>query len=109
MPDTYIGYFIMKKTAIRKLEQFVTKAGVIMLAFMTFIGILFVIDLVFDGDIFPTDTGKNAFLVLCLIIVVLIFSCVMVAYMLNISRIANAIEDLSENRNDSNKNNINCQ
>ena len=88
----------MKTNKIRKIEQFVTKAGVYMLAFMTLIGIIFVFDAVCNLDIFPTSAGKNAFLILCLIICVLIFSCVLVATMLNISRIANAIEDIAESK-----------
>lgn len=86
----------MEKNPIKKIENFVTKAGVCMLVFMTLTGILFVFDTVCDLDIFPTAGGKQAFLILCLIICVLIFSCVMVATMLNISRIANAIEEISE-------------
>lgn len=88
----------MNTSKTRKIEQFVTKAGVCMLAFMTLIGVLFVFDQVCNLDIFPTDAGKNAFLVLCLVICVLILSCVLVATMLNISRIANAIEKIAESK-----------
>ena len=88
----------MDNLNIRKIEQIVTKACIIMLVFMTLIGILFVFDTVFDWDIFATSAGKNAFLAICLIIGVLILSCVLVATMLNISRIANAIEDIANSK-----------
>lgn len=65
---------------------------------MTAVGVLFVFDVTCNWDIFSTKGGKDAFLILCLVICVLIFSCVMVATMLNISRIANAIEAISEKK-----------
>ena len=90
----------MKNSPIRKIENFVTKTGVCLLLFMTIVGILFVFDIVCNLDIFPSNTGKQAFLIFCLIICVLIFSCVMVATMLNISRIANAVEEISDKYQD---------
>lgn len=83
------------KISTKELENFVTKTGVCLLLVITLIGILFVFDAVCNLDIFPSNSGKQAFLILCLIICVLIASCVMVATMLNISRIANAIEKLA--------------
>ncbi|GEM_PF-2096000 len=80
----------------KKIEKTVTKAGVIMLCLMTLIGILGVFDMVCNLDIFPTAAGKNAFTIFSLILCVLVLSCVMVATMLNIPRIANSIEELAE-------------
>lgn len=86
----------MKTFPAKKIEGFVTTTGVCLLAFMTLVGILFVFDTVCNWDIFPTNTGKHAFLIICLITCVLILSCMLVATMLNVSRIAQAIERIAE-------------
>ena len=80
----------------KKLVQIVTKSGVYMLLAVAFLGVLACFDLVFDWDLFPTEAGKNVLLVLALILCVLILCCVLVSAMLNISRMANAIEDISQ-------------
>lgn len=81
---------------IKRVENIVTRVGVILLAVMTFVGFLFVFDVVYKLDIFQTDKGKDAFGVLCAILCILILSCTLVSAMLNISRIANSIESISE-------------
>jgi len=84
------------KNNIKKAEQKITKAAIYLLIVMTAISILFIFDTVLDLDIFATEEGKTAFLILCLIICVIILFCTLVATMLNISRIANAIEEIAE-------------
>ena len=79
----------------KKLERIVTRAGIIMLMVVAFIGILACFDLVFDWDIFPSDAGKDVLLVLSLVLCVLILCCVMVSAMLNISRMANSLERMA--------------
>ena len=88
----------MDKFPVKKIESIVTKCGVCLLAFITLVGILFVFDTVCELDIFPTQGGKDAFLILCLVVCVLILSCMLVATMLNISRIANSIESIAEHK-----------
>ena len=79
----------------KQLEKIVTRAGIIMLIVVALIGTLACFDLVFDLDIFPSDAGKDVLLVLSLVLCVLILCCVMVSAMLNISRMANALERMA--------------
>lgn len=81
---------------IKKVEKLVTKIGVCLLLFMTLVGILFVFDVVCNLHIFPNERGIDVFLILCLIFCVLIALCAMIASMLNVSRVANAIESIAE-------------
>jgi len=88
----------MEKLTIKKIENIVTKCGVCLLAFITLVGILFIFDVICDLDIFSSQGGKNAFLIFNLILCILILSCMLVATMLNISRIANSIEKIVEQK-----------
>ena len=78
---------------IKKLENLVTKIGVGLLFFLTGVGILFVFDFAFKLDLF-NDSMKKAAGILLGIISVLVVSSVLVSLMLNVSRIANSIEEL---------------
>jgi hypothetical protein len=78
----------------KKIEQLVTKTGVGLLFFLTFAGIVFVFDVAFDLDLF-SDSMKQAVGILLGLICVFVVSSVLVSLMLNVSRIANSIEDIS--------------
>ena len=78
----------------KKLEQLVTKTGVGLLLFLTFSGIIFVFDVAFDLDLF-SNSMKQAVGILLGLMCVLVVSSVLVSLMLNVSRIANSIEDIS--------------
>ena len=78
----------------KKIEQLVTKTGVGLLFFLTFAGIIFVFDVAFDLDLF-SDSMKQAVAILLGLICVFVVSSVLVSLMLNVSRIANSIEDVS--------------
>ena len=81
----------------KKLEKVVTKTGVILLLFMTFVGVIFVFDVAFDLDLF-NDTMKNTAGILGGIIMVFIVSSILVSLMLNVSRMANSIEGIFESK-----------
>lgn len=83
----------------KKIENVVTMTGVGLLVFMTLVGFLFVFDLVYRLDIFKTALGKEIFGVICALVCILICSCAIVSAMLNISRIANSVESISEKMN----------
>ena len=87
----------------KKLEKIVTKTGVILLLFMTFVGVIFVFDVALDLDLF-NDRMKNAAGILLGIIMVFIVSSVLVSLMLNVSRMANSIEGIFESRKNTNNN-----
>jgi len=75
----------------KKLENLVTKTGVGLLFFLTFVGIIFVFDVAFNLDLF-SNSIKTAAGVFLGIICVLVLCSVLVSMMLNVSRIANSIE-----------------
>ncbi|MCS7028753.1 MAG: hypothetical protein NZ519_08305 [Bacteroidia bacterium] len=75
----------------------VTKIGVGLLFFLTFVGIIFVFDVAFDLDLF-NDSMKKAAGIFLGIVCVLVASSVLVSLMLNVSRIANSIEEISKKR-----------
>ena len=86
------------KIQIKKLEKIITFTCVILLAVLAVVGIIGVFDEIYDWDIFPTSAGKNAFGSFCAIICVLVVIGAIIASMLNISRIADAIEDLASKK-----------
>jgi hypothetical protein len=79
---------------LKKIEQLVTKTGVGLLFFLTIAGIVFVFDVAFDLDLF-SDSMKQAVGILLGLVCVFVVSSVLVSLMLNVSRIANSIEDIS--------------
>jgi Na+-transporting NADH:ubiquinone oxidoreductase subunit NqrE len=81
----------------KKLENLVTKTGVGLLFFLTFVGIIFVFDVAFDLDLFSNSMKKAAGVFLGIVCVFVVCS-VLVSLMLNVSRIANSIEDISKKR-----------
>ena len=81
----------------KKLENLVTKTGVTLLFFLTFTGIIFVFDLAFKLDLF-SDSIKKAAGVFLAIVCVFVVGSVLVSLMLNVSRIANSIEEITQKR-----------
>lgn len=81
---------------IKKIEKISTTAGVVMLFALAVFGILGCLELVFDINFFATARAADIWTVIPLITCVLIFCCFLVSTMLNISRIANSIEVLSD-------------
>lgn len=79
----------------RGIEKISTRAGVILLAMLAVFGILGCFELVFDIDFFYTARAAEVWTVIPLITCVLIFCCFLVSAMLNISRIANSVEVIS--------------
>ena len=79
----------------RVIEKISTRAGVILLAMLAVFGILGCFEIVFDIDFFSTARAAEVWTVIPLITCVLIFCCFLVSTMLNISRIANSIEVIS--------------
>ena len=78
-----------------KIEKISTYAGVILLAMLAVFGILGCFELVFDINYFYTARAAEIWTVIPLITCVLIFCCFLVSTMLNISRIAQSVETLS--------------
>ena len=79
----------------KKLENLVTKTGVGLLFFLTFVGIIFVFDVAFDLDLFSNSMKKGSAVFLGIVCVFVVCS-VLVSLMLNVSRIANSIESIAE-------------
>ena len=79
----------------KKIENLVTKTGVGLLFFLTFVGIIFVFDVAFELDLFSNSMKKGAAVFLGIVCVFVVCS-VLVSLMLNVSRIANSIESISE-------------
>ncbi len=77
---------------VKKLENSVTRFGVLLLFILTVAGIVFVFDVAFDMDLF-SDNAKTMVGILLSIMCVLVASSVLVSIMLNVSRIANSIEE----------------
>ena len=85
---------------IKKIEKISTSAGVVMLVALAVFGILGCLELVFDINFFVTDRAADIWTVIPLITCVLIFCCFLVSTMLNVSRIANSVEDISNKSKD---------
>ena len=83
----------------KKLENLVTKTGVGLLFFLTFVGIILVFDVAFNLDLF-SDSMKTAAGVFLGIVCVFVVCSVLVSLMLNVSRIANSIESLANKQID---------
>ena len=83
--------FKVKDMNIKKIEKISTSAGVVLAVF----GILGCLELVFDIDFFVTARAADVWTVIPLITCVLIFCCFLVSTMLNVSRIANSVEVIS--------------
>ena len=79
----------------RNIEKISTYGGVILLAMLAVFGILGCFELVFDVSYFYTTRAAAVWTVIPLITCVLIFCCFLVSTMLNISRIAQGVEVLS--------------
>ena len=80
----------------RGIEKISTWAGVILLALLAVFGILGCFEIVFDIDFFSTARAAEVWTVVPLITCVLIFCCFLVSTMLNISRIAESVENISK-------------
>ena len=80
----------------RGIEKISTWAGVILLALLAVFGILGCFEIVFDIDFFSTARAAEVWTVIPLITCVLIFCCFLVSTMLNISRIAESVENISK-------------
>ena len=83
---------------VKKTESFITKMGVYILFILTFIGIIAVFDIAFSWNMFSEslELATGVFIGVCFILVV---SSVLVSTMLNVSRIANSIEEIAKNKN----------
>lgn len=80
---------------IKNIEKISTTAGVVLLVALAVFGILGCLELVFDIDFFVTARAADVWTVIPLITCVLIFCCFLVSTMLNVSRIANSVEVIS--------------
>ena len=80
----------------RKIEKVSTSAGVILLAMLALFGILGCFELVFDINFFYTARAADVWTVIPLITCVLLFCCFLVSTMLNISRMTESMETLSD-------------
>ena len=80
----------------RKIEKVSTSAGVIFLAMLEIFGILGCFELVFDINFFYTARAADVWTVIPLITCVLLFCCFLVSTMLNISRMTESMETLSD-------------
>ena len=79
----------------KTIERISTSAGVIMLGMLAIFGILGCFEFVFDINYFSTRAAADFWTVVPLIICVLIFCCFIVSTMLNVSRIAQSVEQLA--------------
>ena len=80
----------------RNIEKISTYGGVILLAMLAVFGILGCFELVFDVSYFYTTRAAEVWTVIPLITCVLIFCCFLVSTMLNISRIAESLENIGK-------------
>ena len=81
---------------IKKIEKVSTLTGVVLLTFLAIFGTLGCIESFTNVEIMRTSSRSNdIWTVIPLITCVLIFCCFLVSTMLNVSRIANSIEVLS--------------
>ena len=81
---------------IKKIEKVSTLTGVVLLTFLAIFGTLGCIESFTHVEIMRTSSRSNdIWTVIPLITCVLIFCCFLVSTMLNVSRIANSIEVLS--------------
>ena len=81
---------------IKKIEKVSTLTGVVLLTFLAIFGTLGCIESFTNVEIMRTRSRSNdIWTVIPLITCVLIFCCFLVSTMLNVSRIANSIEVLS--------------
>lgn len=81
---------------IKKIEKVSTLMGVVLLTFLAIFGTLGCIESFTNVEIMRTSSRSNdIWTVIPLITCVLIFCCFLVSTMLNVSRIANSIEVLS--------------
>lgn len=80
----------------RKIEKVSTSAGVILLAMLAIFGILGCFELFFDINFFYTARAADVWTVIPLITCVLLFCCFLVSTMLNISRMTESMETLSD-------------
>ena len=81
---------------IKKIEKVSTLTGVVLLTFLAIFGTLGCIESFTNVEIMRTSSRSNdIWSVIPLITCVLIFCCFLVSTMLNVSRIANSIEVLS--------------
>lgn len=79
----------------KTIEKISTRAGVVLLAMLAVFGVLGCFELVFDINFFYTARAAEVWTVIPLITCVLIFCCFLVSTMLNISRIAQGVEVIS--------------
>lgn len=81
---------------IKKIEKVSTFTGVVLLTFLAIFGTLGCIESFTNVEIMRTSSRSNdIWSVIPLITCVLIFCCFLVSTMLNISRIAESIEDIA--------------
>lgn len=81
---------------IKKIEKVSTLTGVVLLTFLAIFGTLGCIESFTNVEIMRASSRSNdIWTVIPLITCVLIFCCFLVSTMLNVSRIANSIEVLS--------------
>ena len=83
---------------IKQIEKISTYSGVILLALLAVFGVLGCLEMVFDIDYFSSRRPADVWTVIPLITCVLIFCCFMVSTMLNVSRIAQSVENLSDRK-----------
>lgn len=79
----------------KKIERISTTVGVILLALLAVFGILGCFEMVFDIDHFHSARSGSVWTVIPLITCVLIFCCFLVSTMLNVSRIAQSVEQMA--------------
>ena len=79
----------------KTIEKISTRAGVVLLSMLAVFGVLGCFELVFDINFFYTARAAEAWTVIPLITCVLILCCFLVSTMLNISRIAQGVEVIS--------------
>jgi hypothetical protein len=81
---------------IKKIEKVSTITGVVLLTFLAIFGTLGCIESVTDVEISRCSRrGDDIWTIIPLITCVLIFCCFLVSTMLNVSRIANSVEVIS--------------
>lgn len=84
----------------KKIERISTTVGVILLALLAVFGILGCFEMVFDIDYFHSARSGSVWTVIPLITCVLIFCCFLVSTMLNVSRIAQSVEQMAKGKDE---------
>lgn len=83
---------------IKRLEKIATMTSILIGVFIAILGVLFIIDEILRIDFFPDRLERFGAAIISVALIILLVT-IFISAMLNVSRIANSIEDISEKIN----------